>query len=121
MKSIIEKAKKKGYSVYKVFGRGGEEFSWIYVSDYNNCIYIQKNDEGEYLVVANIPYKNRTKHTGSGFEICRTYNTKEINLHKCFEASKIKPHYYKMENYRPATIEDIVKEYEAFNWKIVAV
>lgn len=121
MKNIIKKAKKQGYSVYKVFGNKGEEFNWIYVSDYNNCIYIQKNDEGEYLVVAEIPSKNRTTDTGAGFEICSTYNSKEIDLNKCFEASRVKPPYYKIKGYRPATIEDIVKEDEALDWKIVAV
>lgn len=121
MKNIIKKAKKQGYSVYKVFHKEGREFNWIYVSDYNNCIYIQKNDLGEYMVIANIPYKNRTTHTGAGFEICHTYNSKEINLNKCFKASRIKPPYYKVEGYRPATIEDIVKEYEALDWKFVAV
>lgn len=114
MKKIIEKAKKQGYSVYKVFDKGGKAFDWIYVSDYNNCIYIQKNDVGEYQIIAKIRY-------GTDFEILRTDNTKEIDLYMCFEASRIKNLYYKMEKCRPATIEDIIKDYKRFGWKLLAV
>ena len=117
MKNLINEAKKQGLKVYQV-----KKFeSWVLISDGVRVVYAQKNIYGlGYDFSAKCSPKARNLYTGSGYQLESEFvNIKKLDFWSLLDRAQRPANFYDdqaKKTYKPATLEEIKKDAQKFNW-----
>lgn len=117
MLNLINEAKKQGLKVYQVKNYD----SWVLISDGVRVVYAQKNIYGiGYDFSAKCSPKARNADTGSGYLLEEeVVNIKKVDFWSLLDRAQRPANFYKeqaRETYKPATLQEIVKDAQKFNW-----
>lgn len=117
MKDLINEAKKQGLKVYAI------EYCkrWVLISDGVRVIYAQKNTLNiGYDISTECSPKARNIYTGSGYLLKEeVVNINKVNFWSLLDRAQRPADFYNNQakkTYKPATLQEIIKDAQNFGW-----